>query len=468
MNWRHGCARLDRRGVEEMTSRREELLERCLARGARLYEGNFAKIYTHGLSPGCLSCARGEWSYLEVSQLCQKSCFYCPRPYTKPGRPFERMLGLSFDSPEAYAQAVREFGFRGVGLSGGEPLLAMDRTLGFLRALRRSGGDGVYLWAYTNGERADETRLRQLRDAGLNELRFDISASDYDLTAVRRAIRILPKVAVEIPAIPEDLEKLKSLLGRLVNEGVSHLNLHQLTGTPFNCEAFRRRGYTVVENGPMVSPSVVESEMAALSLIDFALAEGIRLPINYCSFIYKHRFHGRIRRSRLAGYFNSGGPLETVTEPGWLRKLLVAGKPATLAALARRIPGGRSRFVDHKGKPRLIIAPEILGSAVLRGRAVAAAYFEYEQVPSGFGGRKGLRLGLPIEAEVRYRETCKAEMPLRGQSERACFARWFGPSPSASASGWTQARRTDFRARFKGYEFLTADRHSYLGGATSQ
>ena len=448
VNWRCRCARLDRKGVAELTARRDALVERCLARGARLYEGNFAKLYTGKLSPGCLTCARGEWSYLEVSQLCQKRCFYCPRPQTRLGRPFERMLGLPFDFPGAYARAVRELGFRGVGLSGGEPLLAMDRTVRLLRSLRRSGGKGLYLWAYTNGALADGARLKRLRDAGLDELRFDLSACDYDLSAVRRAVRLIPAVAVEIPAIPEDLERVKALLGELAAGGVRYLNLHQLTGTPFNDENFRRRGYTVVDNGPMISPSVVESELAALSLIDYSLEKGIGLPINYCSFVYKRRFHARIRRSRLAGRLMTGGRLETVTEPGWVRGIMVKGDRAPLAALARRLPSGKSRLVDVEGESRLLVAPETLESPALRGREIAAAYSEYEQELPGRGAPGSPSLGLGRGKLVRYRRTRQAEILLRGRRELALFARALGP---------VRLRR------FAGLEFMDASRHSYRG-----
>lgn len=444
-----------------MTARREELVERCLSSGARLYEGNFAKIYTRTLSPGCLACARGEWSYLEVSQLCQKRCFYCPRPQTRLGRPFERMLGLTFDSPGAYASAVRSLGFRGVGLSGGEPLLAMDRTVRLLRSLKKSGGDGVYLWAYTNGLLADEPRLRRLRDAGLDELRFDLSACGYDLCAVRRAVRLIPAVAVEIPAIPEDLERVKALLGKLADEGVRYLNLHQLTCTPFNSENFRRRGYTVVDNGPMVSPSVIESELAALSLIDYSLEKGLDLPINYCSFIYKRRFHARIRRSRLAGRLKPAGPFETVTEPGWLRGIMVKGERGPLAALARRLPSGKSRLIDVEGENRLLIAPESLESAALGGREVVVAYSEYERQLPGLGEPGTASLALERGKRVRYRKTCRAEVPLRGGPERALFARAFGTARLGLAGPPKGSARARFRERFAGLEFLETARHSY-------
>lgn len=439
VRWRCRCPRLDERGVEEMSARREELLERCLRRGARLYEKNFAKLHTGGLSPGCLACARGEWSYLEVSQLCQKSCFYCPRSQTRRGRPYERMLGLTFDSSSEYAAAVRRLGFRGVGLSGGEPLLAMDRTVGFLRSLREEGGEGLYLWAYTNGQLADEARLGRLREAGIDELRFDLSACGYDLSALRRARNVIPTVTVEIPAIPEDLEVVKALLERLVEEGVSYLNLHQLTCTPFNCGNFCRRGYTVVDNGPMSSPSVVESELAALELIDFALERGLKLPINYCSFIYKSRFHARIRRARLAGHWTPRASLETVTEAGWLRAFMVKGTRGSLAGLARRLPSGGSRL----GGSGLVVAPETLGASALRGQEVVAVYSEYEQALPGVDGGRGRTLGFETGRPIMYLKARRAEVVLRGGSERARCARGL------------------FGERFAGLEFIERGRHPY-------
>ena len=130
------------------------------------------------LSPGCSSCTGGTWSCLFINGICNARCFYCPSPQDSKDLPTTNTL--VFEKPADYVSYVDRFGFMGVSISGGEPFLTFDRTLDYLKALRQSRPD-LHLWMYTNGKLATVEKLRQLAAAGLNEIRFDISAFDYDL-----------------------------------------------------------------------------------------------------------------------------------------------------------------------------------------------------------------------------------------------------------------------------------------------
>jgi uncharacterized protein len=69
--------------------------------------------------------------------------------------------------------------------------------------------------------------------------------------------------------------------------GINHLHLHQLRLTPHNRSKFKNRPYTFL-HGEKVT--VLESELTALALIRQASSQRLTLPINYCSFVYKHRY----------------------------------------------------------------------------------------------------------------------------------------------------------------------------------
>ena len=126
---------------------------------------------------------------------------------------------VPFGSPEEYAEYVHRFGFAGVSISGGEPLLTYERSVAHIQAVRRKMGPDLHIWLYTNGKLVTAERLAGLKAAGLNEIRFDISAVDYDLTKVRLAAEQIACITVEIPAIPEDAEKVADLLPALADAG---------------------------------------------------------------------------------------------------------------------------------------------------------------------------------------------------------------------------------------------------------
>jgi len=175
---------------------------------------------------------------------------------------------IEFERPKDYADYVKKFGIRGVAFSGGEPMISFDRITRFLDLLGRDAPDLSHIWMYTNGILVTTDRLKILRDNGLKEIRFDLSAVDYALDNLKKAVGIIPIVTVEIPAIPEDLERTKPLLKTLADLGVNYLNLHQIRCTHFNLPKLIQRGYTFL-HGPGVA--VLETELTALELIQYRL-----------------------------------------------------------------------------------------------------------------------------------------------------------------------------------------------------
>ena len=295
---------------------RLELLQWLERRATTGYSGT--KVDCNGLSPGCLRCGDGVWSCLFINGRCNGRCFYCPTAQDDDGPPVTN--GLAFTNPEDYAAYVAAIGFSGVSISGGEPLMTPDLTLSYLSAVRKRCGDDVHLWLYTNGTLLTTDLCNRLRDAGLNEIRFDLGAVRYNLKKLRLAVGCIKTITVEIPAVPEDEELLKMKMVEMVETGVNHLNLHQMRLTPYNFAPLTERGYTFL-HGEKVT--VLESELCALRLVRFGLEQEIPLPVNYCSFSYKRRFqHAAARRLAALSVCIPG---ETVTEAGYLRILSAAG-----------------------------------------------------------------------------------------------------------------------------------------------
>jgi pyruvate formate-lyase activating enzyme-like uncharacterized protein len=312
MNW------VDAGPAAEALERRAELLSRpglnlsCLG----------TKVHHGPLSPGCRQCADKSWSCLFISGRCNGRCFYCPTPQNNDDPPMSGTV--PFLRAGDFAAFVRLFGFGGASVSGGEPFLDFERSLEYVRALRNVCGPGLHIWLYTNGILATAEKLERLVEAGLDEIRFDIGATEYSLRAVRLANGIVPTVTVEIPAVPEEYGRLESLLPELHAAGVSHLNLHQLRLTPHNAHHLLEREYTFV-HGPKVT--VLESELCALGLVAAAAAGHMPLAVNYCSFVYKNRFQAAANRERFGAWLLEAG--EELTASGYIRTLQAQAPPGS-------------------------------------------------------------------------------------------------------------------------------------------
>lgn len=294
--------------AEDFQKSRDQLLSRM--EGSILFKNT--KPYHHQISKGCQICGSGKWSCLFITNQCNASCFYCPARQDQDELPSTQ--GLQFDHPTDYAQYVKHFGFKGVSFSGGEPLLFFDRTLEYLKAVRKICGSDIYIWMYTNGILADPEKLQKLAEEGLDEIRFDIGATAYNLDKVRLAKGLIPVVSIEIPAVPEEKEKLLRLLPQMVEAGVHHLNLHQMRLTPYNADKVVKRGYTIIN---AEKPIVMESELTALEIIQYAKEQDLKLGINYCSFHYKNRFQKAGFRTIVTENIS---PLSILTNNGYLRE----------------------------------------------------------------------------------------------------------------------------------------------------
>lgn len=330
------------------------------------------KPHIGSLSPGCRICGEGGWSCLFINGKCNCRCFYCPSPQDEIGVPTTHRV--AFARPTDYAAYLAHFGFRGTSISGGEPLLTPELTLRFLQAVNRSDNRPKHLWMYTNGSLLTADLVKRLRDAGLDEIRFDLSAVDYDLRKVRLAVGTIPVVTVEIPAIPEDVGRLTILLPRLKGAGVDYLNLHQLRLTPFNRDQLARRHYTYL-HGEKVT--VLESELTALALMQNVVERGIGIPVNYCAFVYQHRFQQAAARRNSARLMVK--PHESVTEKGYIRSLFLSGDPENLSRQAGRLSENgvddQSWTIDSRHS-RLFFHPKLWDRVNPTGLNLAVGYAE--------------------------------------------------------------------------------------------
>lgn len=329
---------------------RQNLLEAIGDKARFICKGN--KLVYGELSPGCEHCAARTWSCLFINNKCNARCFFCPSEQNEAEPPSTVML--YFRRPESYAAYCEKLGITGASISGGEPFLTPKRTIAFLQTCKKKLGDDFYFWLYTNGALAKPELLQAVADAGLNEIRFDIAAWQYNLKMIQRAVGVIPNVTVETPAIPEDLPLMKQALVDLSEMGVQYVNLHQMRMTTYNCQNLSERGYCLTE-GP--HPAVVESELAALELMLFAAENELPIGINYCSFVYRNRFQRAAVQTQAAGF--CANKWETITATGLIRSLAVPASGEQAERLINKMSEAQIQewvYVKEENKMYLTLA----------------------------------------------------------------------------------------------------------------
>ncbi len=305
----------------QATKRREEILASLKDNVKSGFKNT--KIDVTQLSPGCQLCAQGSWSCLFINGKCNCNCFYCPSKQDEIGLPITN--SITFPAVKEYIRYLEYFNFKGVSISGGEPLLSFDKTLHFLKKIKSHFGNKIYFWLYTNSTLLTVDKIKKLSNAGLDEIRIDAGAVNYSLKKAKLAVGLIPKITVETPAVPEDIKKLKLLCHQMADYGFNFLNLHQLRLTPYNFSKFSKRNYTYI-HGPKVC--ILESEFTALQIIQYTKQQKLKLPVNYCSFAFKNRFQLVGARKRYAHEIKQS--FDSVTENAYIRNLQIKGEESAI------------------------------------------------------------------------------------------------------------------------------------------
>jgi sulfatase maturation enzyme AslB (radical SAM superfamily) len=113
----------------EAKAAEQEKRELLKALGGQVQAGaRGSKPHIGQLSPGCTICMDGYWGCNYINGRCQKRCFYCTQSQTVDRK--SRSDGFTFESPSEHVSFLKAFHVEGVGFSGGEPLMALDRLCG--------------------------------------------------------------------------------------------------------------------------------------------------------------------------------------------------------------------------------------------------------------------------------------------------------------------------------------------------
>ena len=182
-----------------------------------------------GDSEGCIQCQMGSKLVLFITGNCHWRCDYCPLSETR--RDIDHMFANerrceNFDEVIEEARAMRA---TGAGITGGDPLMARERTLEGIRALKAEFGPSFHLHMYTSIPFRVEWAA-EFAEAGLDEIRFhflDLNSGEYrDVIAACSDAGM--ETGVELPCEPDKEAELVQLLENLREFRINFLNLNEL------------------------------------------------------------------------------------------------------------------------------------------------------------------------------------------------------------------------------------------------
>jgi pyruvate formate-lyase activating enzyme-like uncharacterized protein len=255
------------------------------------------------LSGGCILCYQGAKMVLFVTGRCHRTCWYCPLSRERKGQDVVYANDRRVLSPSDILEEAGKMSALGTGVTGGEPLLELDRVVEYCRLLKETFGPDHQIHLYT-ALAPNEDVLRRLQGL-VDEIRLHpppevwpcILESDYARAALR-ARGMGFAVGIEVPALP-GVEHLAAALPLL-----DFLNLNELEWGETCAPAMRERGFEPVDG---LHNAVRGSRAWAEPLLSDP-------KVHFCSSVFKDSVQLRERLKRIAA--NTARQFEEVTDDG--------------------------------------------------------------------------------------------------------------------------------------------------------
>ena len=233
------------------------------------------------LAKGCQLCVKGEKSVLFCTGLCSMRCFYCPISEQKKDRDAVYINEVPNADYEAVVEEIRSCSSKGVGITGGDPLIKLDRTTELIKLLKKKFGKKFHIHLYTPLALVDSKKLGELYRAGLDEIRLHPNLNNrQEWTIVELAQRFKWKRGVEIPVIPGKKQETIELINYLDKIKIDFLNLNELEISDTNAQKLLEQGFKPKDK---LSYGVKGSEELALELLKYILKNKIKLNVHYCT-----------------------------------------------------------------------------------------------------------------------------------------------------------------------------------------
>jgi len=300
-------------------------------------------LATGPLARGCDLCIEGRKLVLFVTGLCNQKCYYCTISEGRWQKDEVWANEKKVEKPEDIIEEARICRAKGAGITGGEPLLKIDRVVEYITLLKKEFGKAFHIHLYTNGTLANDENLKKLSDAGLDELRIHMNKE-----AVKQALQFRNlRVGMEVPCIPGEEKKLFELVDYLEDVGAHFLNLNELEFSERNVLPMETLGMVLCTDS---LTAVQGSRETALKVLNYAENKG--LPVHFCTARLKFDYQLRNRLINRAKSIRK--PFEKVTRNGFLRKGVMEGGTAVEMAAELKAAKVPEKMFCHNNKTNRI------------------------------------------------------------------------------------------------------------------
>jgi len=273
------------------------------------------------MAKGCQHCVKGEKSVFFITGLCSNHCFYCPISDVKKNKDVVYINEWPTRDEKEIIKEIRLCKSKGVGITGGDPLVVEKRAVEWVKKLKKEFGKRFHVHLYTPLNIVDDKKLDELWKAGLDEIRFHPSLeTNKNWQKLEKALEHKWDVGIEIPAMPGYEKITKELIDYIdlinhkgMKSKIKFINLNELEIADNKFNKLASMGYKTKDR---LSYAVKGSEEMAFMLMGYISKKGYKLNVHYCTATLKDKVQMAKRIRKRAESIALPGDI--ITEQGTL------------------------------------------------------------------------------------------------------------------------------------------------------
>jgi hypothetical protein len=259
----------------------------------------YASYLLGNLPRGCKLCVKGEKSVIFVTGLCSRNCFYCPLSDLRKNKDVSYANERKFSDLSQLIKEVKLSNSKGCSLTGGDPLLKINKTLLLAKTLKKEFGKKFHIHIYLSTKLVNEDNLKEL-SRYIDEVRFHPnlqSSFDSEIKKISLAEKYwkLKNIGIELPMFPNQTKQIFNFIKK-VAPYISFVNLNELEVGEFSEKAMIRK-YKTNKDGYTVKSSIKDGE----KLIKKIKREKIKLNVHLCTAELKnwHQYKNRLKKHKI-------------------------------------------------------------------------------------------------------------------------------------------------------------------------
>lgn len=322
---------------------------------------------TDPLPDGCKYCVKGEKLVLFISGKCSRNCWYCSLSRKRKNKDIvwanERKI-QNKESLKELIQEVRESRATSAGITGGDPLLFLPRTIRYARALKKEFGKKFHIHIYLPPALINEENLRKLSRC-IDEVRLHpgflsekISSKDQEkeINKINLASKFFKKenIGIELPVFPDRKRETLDFILKIRN-AVGFVNLNELEISETNSDKIIKK-YRINDDGYTISGSMQTGIWIVNELEKANKKQKSRIRAHFCTARLKnwHQYKQRLLRHKVL-------PFGIKTGEGTVIYLAIYKNTERTAKKLRE--NSLSKFYLDKPRNRITISPLIFNQA---------------------------------------------------------------------------------------------------------